>query len=166
MAAPELTYKGYTGSIEVSIEDECLHGRVLFIDDLITYEGNTIKEITAAFENATDGYIAYCTKTGKPANKPYSGTFNVRIGPLRHRVLAELAHRQEMSINEVLCSAIDMLQEMPTKPTVWVTPAVEIGSAKIYKIQSQNLLSKKQSVSATTSEHFGFGINSITQGTC
>ena len=25
--------------IEVSIEDNCLHGRVLFIEDIVTYEG-------------------------------------------------------------------------------------------------------------------------------
>ena len=40
-----LTYKTYIGSIEVSVEDECLHGKILFIDDLITYEANTVQEI-------------------------------------------------------------------------------------------------------------------------
>lgn len=109
----ELTYKEYSGSVEVSIEDGCLHGRVLFINDLITYEGNTVDELKTAFQNATDQYIAYCEKTGKPANKPYSGTFNVRIGADRHRALARLAHKKKTSINEVLCQAIDAFQQGP-----------------------------------------------------
>jgi predicted HicB family RNase H-like nuclease len=113
MSASELVYKGYTGSIEVSLEDSCLHGRVLFIDDLITYEGNTVGEIKTAFENATDRYISYCERTGKPANKPYSGTFNVRVGADRHRALALLAFRSKTSINEVVCQALDSYQKVP-----------------------------------------------------
>ena len=73
-----LTYKGYTGTIEASIEDNCLHGQILLIDDIITYEGTTVENNKAAFEEAVNRYLAYCEKTGKPANKPYSGTFNVR----------------------------------------------------------------------------------------
>ena len=34
----KLFYKGFTGSAEVSIEDQCLFGKIEFIGDLITYE--------------------------------------------------------------------------------------------------------------------------------
>lgn len=105
----ELTYKGYSGSAEISIEDECLHGRILFIDDLITYEAETPAELGQAFKQAVDDYVAYCAQMGKPANKPYSGSFNVRIGAERHKQLAHYASRNRMSLNEAVCRACDVL---------------------------------------------------------
>lgn len=108
MANNELAYKGYKGSIEVSIEDDCLHGRILFIDDIVTYEAETVKEIAAAFESSVDRYVAYCAEAGKEPNKPYSGTLNVRVGPSRHRAMAQRAYRENVSLNELFCRAADL----------------------------------------------------------
>ncbi|HBL97182.1 MAG TPA: toxin-antitoxin system HicB family antitoxin, partial [Psychrobacter sp.] len=33
------SYKGYTGSIEVSTEDLCLFGKIQMIQDLVMYDG-------------------------------------------------------------------------------------------------------------------------------
>jgi len=106
MAQPELTYNGYTGSIEVSVEDDCLHGRIRFIDDLVTYEGGSVSEIRAAFQDAVDRYLAHCQRVGKSANKPYSGTFNVRIGPELHSKAAKVAHLKKIKLNEFVKQAI------------------------------------------------------------
>ena len=62
----KLSHNGYTGSVEVSFEDNCLHGRVLFIDDIITYEGITAEDLVASFKNAVDHYVTHCKETGKP----------------------------------------------------------------------------------------------------
>ena len=106
MAQTELAYKGYTGSVEVSIEDACLHGRILFIDDLVTYEGNDVPELQAAFEAAVDRYLVHCERVGKSANKPFSGTFNVRIGPELHGLAARAASRKSIKLNEFVKQAI------------------------------------------------------------
>ena len=37
-----LAHKGYNGSIETSVEDNVLHGKVLCINDLVTYEATVI----------------------------------------------------------------------------------------------------------------------------
>ncbi len=102
-----LTYKTYIGSIEVSVEDECLHGKILFIDDLITYEANTVQEIQVAFESSVDRYLQYCQETGKSPNKPYSGTFNVRTGESIHKKAAEQAVMSGVSLNEFVTKAIE-----------------------------------------------------------
>lgn len=102
----KLAYKGYAGKIDVSIEDECLHGQILFIDDIITYEGNTVEEIKVAFEEAVDRYLAYCEETGKPANKPYSGTFNVRVGQELHRKAVETAYHRGITLNDFVAQSI------------------------------------------------------------
>ena len=101
-----LTYKGYTGTIEASIEDGCLHGQLLFITDIITYEGNTVDDIRTSFEEAVDHYLAYCQDTGKPANKPYSGTFNVRVGQELHRKAVEVAYHQGITLNDFIAQSI------------------------------------------------------------
>lgn len=106
MATNKLTHKGFTGSFEVSLEDGCLIGRVLFIDDMITYEGETVPELTANFEAAVDRYLAHCKQTGKAANKPYSGTFNVRVGPDLHREAAIAANDASINLNEFVVGAI------------------------------------------------------------
>jgi predicted HicB family RNase H-like nuclease len=102
----KLRHKGYAGTIEVSIEDGCLHGSILFINDLITYEGNTVEEIKASFEEAVDRYLAYCEETGKPADKPCSGTFNVRVGPELHRKAVEAAHDRGITLNEFVTQSM------------------------------------------------------------
>ena len=60
----KLSHKGYTGSIEVSFEDNCLHGRVHFIEDIVSYEGETVDDLATSFEDAVDRYVDYC-KTRK-----------------------------------------------------------------------------------------------------
>lgn len=55
----QLKYKGYTGSVEYSEEDNCLFGKVLGLrTDCITYEGETINELKSDFEGAIDDYLA------------------------------------------------------------------------------------------------------------
>lgn len=102
----KLTYKGYTGTIEASIEDSCLHGQILFIEDIITYEGKTVEEIKTSFKEAVNRYLAYCKETGKPANKPYSGTFNVRVGQDLHRKAVEIAYQRGITLNDFVTQSI------------------------------------------------------------
>ena len=52
-----LKYKGHTGSVETSVEDNCLFGRVLHIDALVSYEGQTEAAIETAFRQAVDDFL-------------------------------------------------------------------------------------------------------------
>lgn len=102
----KLTHKGYTGTIEASVEDSCLHGQILFIEDIITYEGTTVEDIKTSFKEAVDRYLAYCKEAGKPANKPYSGTFNVRVGQDLHKKAVEVAYHRGMTLNDFVTQSI------------------------------------------------------------
>ena len=58
-----LKYKGYTGSVESSKEDNCLFGKVQGLKGtLISYEGLTVDELRKDFEGAVDDYIAIRNK--------------------------------------------------------------------------------------------------------
>lgn len=61
----QLEYKGYTGSIEYSVEDSCFYGEVLGIADLISYEGNTKERLESDFREAVDEYLITCKEVGK-----------------------------------------------------------------------------------------------------
>jgi len=100
------------GTMECSVDDECIHGRILFIDDLITFEAATVPEIKSSFEEAVDEYLEYCKTTGKPANKPYSGVFQVRISAGLHKKAAQAATRSGVKLNEYVTKAIDQAVEI------------------------------------------------------
>jgi predicted HicB family RNase H-like nuclease len=95
-----LKYKGYHGSTEYSLEDDCLHGRLLGITDMITYEGNSVKEIKIAFKDSVDEYLAFCKEQGKEPNKPYSGKMMFRVDPKVHASAARAAQLKGISLNQ------------------------------------------------------------------
>ena len=99
-------YKGYIGSLEVSVEDLCLFGKILFINDLVTYEAETPAALKLAFHEAVNDYIDTCTKLGKTPEMSYKGTFNVRIGPMLHKEVAQHAEMEGISINEFVKKAV------------------------------------------------------------
>lgn len=53
-------YKGYQGSLETSVADKCLYGKLLNISDLILYEGNTVDELEQNFKVSVDDYLEHC----------------------------------------------------------------------------------------------------------
>lgn len=107
MSKKILEYKGFQGSVDFSLDAGVLHGKILLIDDLVTYEADNITDLNAEFQESVDDYIATCKDLGVEPNKPFSGTFNVRIGPTMHRDLAKQAQREEKSINDFVREAID-----------------------------------------------------------
>jgi len=101
-----LEYKGYTGSIEYSKEDNLLFGKVLGINGLISYEGKTGNELEADFKEAIDTYLADCKSDGVAPEKPFKGSFNVRISPVLHQKAALLAMEDKMSLNNFVTESI------------------------------------------------------------
>lgn len=86
-----LTYKGYFSIVKYSPESEIFFGKIEAIMDLVTYEGESAKEVKAAFEEAVDSYLETCQEVGKKPDKPYTGTFNVRVNTELHRKAAILS---------------------------------------------------------------------------
>lgn len=106
MSKGQLSYKGFQGSSEVSFDDNCLFGKILHIDDLVTYEADTPQDLEAAFQQAVEDYLALCQTEGKLPNKPYKGSLNVRIGPDLHKKVAETASAAGKSINDFIKDAL------------------------------------------------------------
>ena len=101
-----LEYKGYTGSIEYSAEDNLLYGKVLGIRGLISYEGGTGKELEDDFHEAIDTYLADCEMNDIKPEKPFKGSFNVRVSPTLHQRAALLAMEAKVSLTNFVAEAI------------------------------------------------------------
>jgi predicted HicB family RNase H-like nuclease len=102
-----LSHKGYNGSIETSLSDDVLHGKILFINDLVTFEAESVAQLKAEFVAAVDDYLETCDAIGKKPEKALSGQFNVRILPEQHKALTVKALQQEKSLNAVMADAVD-----------------------------------------------------------
>lgn len=61
----QFEYKGYIGNAQICYESECLHGRIVNISGLVTYEAETVGELKEEFEKAVDDYIDMIDKLSK-----------------------------------------------------------------------------------------------------
>ena len=101
-----LTYKGYHGSIEPSLRDKHLKGRVLFIHEDVCYQAKTLDDIRRAFEIAIDDYLTRCLATGVAPERPFRGQFNVRVSPDLHKSAALRAEQERTSLNSIVVNAL------------------------------------------------------------
>ena len=95
-----ITYKGYIGTVEYSERDNCLFGRIAGIRDIISYEGESVTELRAAFEEAVDDYLETCEKLGRSPQRPYSGKIMLRVSPELHAEIAKRAEASGKSLNQ------------------------------------------------------------------
>ena len=101
-----MEYKGYYGTVEYSLEDQVLHGKVVGINGLLSYEGETIKDLEDDFHGVVDEYLADCKSEGLKPQKSYKGVFNVRVTPDLHRDLALTAEEKGETLNKVVSDAL------------------------------------------------------------
>ena len=94
-----MTYKGYLGSVAYSEKDQVFFGKIEGINGLVNFEGESVKELTEAFHEAVDDYLAYCKDEGIEPDKSYTGVLNVRLTPAIHRQIAMLARQAGLTIN-------------------------------------------------------------------
>jgi len=102
-----LQYKGYYASVHFSAEDDVFFGKILGIDDLVNFEGASVKELKKAFHEAVDDYLETCKEIGKEPNKTYKGSFNVRIPTSLHKEAAVFASILNVSLNDFVKTAIN-----------------------------------------------------------
>ena len=85
-----IRYKEFIGSVRFSAEDEVFFGKIEGINDLVTFEGETVNRLKKAFRDAVNDYIELCKETGKQIFKSFKGSFNVRVNPELHSKAFEL----------------------------------------------------------------------------
>lgn len=94
-----MTHRGYTASLQFDPDDNILVGRVLNIDDIVTFHGESVASFKAAFHEAIDDYVAACEKMRQAPEKPASGRLMLRVDPVVHAAALKAAAHTGQSLN-------------------------------------------------------------------
>ena len=106
-AMNSMAYKGYFAKINFDERDSIFWGKVIGIKDSITFEGETVAQLTEDFHNAIDHYLADCKKEGRTPDKPYSGKLTLRVSPGIHAEIAAAAAHAGKSLNKWVADTLD-----------------------------------------------------------
>lgn len=101
----ELEYKGFTASLYFEEQTMKLHGKLLGIEDTITFMANSLEDVVPQFHNAVDDFMDDCVAMGRPIPRQYSGNLMLRIDPSLHASLARISETKDVSMN-TLCSDV------------------------------------------------------------
>ena len=95
-----MTYRGYAAHMDFDPEDKIIVGRVVDIDDIITFHGTSVAEFESVFTTAVDGYIHACEQLGQAADKPASGRLMLRVNPSVHAAAVKASACSGQSLNK------------------------------------------------------------------
>ena len=91
-----LVFEDVIGSVHFSSIDETFFGKLEGVNDLVTFEGENVKDLKKAL----------CEQTGKNVNKSFKGSFNVRIDPKLHELAYIKATKEGISLNQLVQVAL------------------------------------------------------------
>lgn len=107
-----MTYKGYIGHVTYDDEAKLLHGEVINIRDVVTFQGQSVDELEQAFHDSVDDYLEMCVEWGEAPDKPFSGRFVLRLDPELHRDSFVAAKLSGKSLNAWIADTL----RQATKP--------------------------------------------------
>jgi len=102
-----IQHDGYVATIELDEEAGLFHGEVINTRDVLTFQGRTLDELRTAFADTIADYVEWCHERGKEPERPYSGTFTVRLSPDLHRRIAIAAARAGKSVNGFVSDTLE-----------------------------------------------------------
>ena len=86
--------------MDFDTEDKIIVGRLIDIDDIITFHGSSVAEFEVAFNAAVDSYILACEQFGQAADKPASGRMMLHVNPAVHAAAVKASARSGESLNK------------------------------------------------------------------
>ncbi len=108
-----LQHKGYAGNVQFDADEMIFHGRVMGLKKAhISYEGKTVDELLKDFKNAVNDYLDMCAEDGIEPEKPFKGSFNLRLDPDLHKRLVVNALNEGKTLNAFVK---DVLERAVTK---------------------------------------------------
>jgi predicted HicB family RNase H-like nuclease len=110
-----MQYRGYTATMSFDAEDKVIVGRVLDIDDILTFHGASVAEFEAHFHTVVDDYIAACEALGSEPERPASGRLMLRVSPEVHAASLKAAALSGTSLNRWAEQALKAATRRSTK---------------------------------------------------
>lgn len=138
-----MKYKDFEGTAGIDVERQVCMGKILFIDDLITFEADNPVDLFRAFCEAVDDYMETCVELGKQPEKPLKGAFNVRVPPELHKKAIRKAVQMDIYLNDVVVRALDL----------FINGNSNVNHVTNYYVQQGESKFKTHDISASTSTH-------------
>jgi predicted HicB family RNase H-like nuclease len=101
-------YKNYYGSVHFDASEKIFYGKIEFIRDLVTYEASDAETLIRHFHEAVDEYLDDCKDSNKTPDKPFKGSFNVRVDPELHKEASLYALQHGDTLNGVVRKALNV----------------------------------------------------------
>ena len=101
-----MNYKGYEAVVEYDDEAKLLHGEVLHLNDVITFQADCIADLEREFHASVEDYLAFCAENHREPEKPYLGNISLRIPPELHRKVVTKARQKNESVNSYIAEAL------------------------------------------------------------
>lgn len=60
-----LESRGYKGTVNYSVNNQCWHGKIVGVSDLVTYEADGYEELVEEFKDAVLEYMDYIDNKNK-----------------------------------------------------------------------------------------------------
>jgi predicted HicB family RNase H-like nuclease len=100
-------YKGYTATVDIDIDSGVLHGRVIGLRDVVTFESANVKGLQKEFQSSIDDYLEFCKEESVEPEKPYSGNIVLRMPKSLHKKLDIISSTEGKSINKLIISLLE-----------------------------------------------------------
>lgn len=101
-----MKYKEFYATIHYEDETSTFWGKIEGIEDLISFESNSVEGLKIQFKECVEEYINDCKKLSKDPHKTYKGSFNIRIEPSLHQKAAQFSKIFNISLNQFVEKAI------------------------------------------------------------
>jgi predicted HicB family RNase H-like nuclease len=101
-----ITYKGYTSRVDFDDNDSIFVGKILGIQDLVSFHSDNVADLRAAFHEAVDDYIQACGQIDKVPQRSASGKLMLRVPPEVHGAALIAAQVKGQSLNQWASNAL------------------------------------------------------------
>lgn len=88
--------------------EKIFYGKIEFIRDLVTYEASDAETLIRHFHKAIDEYLDECKDLNKNPDKPFKGSFNVRVDPELHKEASLYALQHGDTLNGVVRKVLNV----------------------------------------------------------
>jgi len=118
-----MKHGSYFAAVSYEDGDTDMHGVVINTRDVLHFAGRDIDELRTAFADTIDFYREQCAKDGVEPEKPFSGTFTLRLDPELHRRVVEKAAESGESVNQFIVQRLEDIRQprRPIKAEVSIT---------------------------------------------
>lgn len=107
-----MEYKGYYSSVHFDPQERVFYGKIEFIRDLVNYEAYDADSMLESFHKAVDDYLADCEQSNRSPDKPFKGSFNVRIDPALHKEASLYAMQHGITLNTIVKESLSKFINM------------------------------------------------------